>query len=161
MWNVNRLKVIGAIAVMMWANGAGAQQTSSASPRQVELAHRYIVAAHMDRTLDGTMRAMANLPADAKITTEQRQALVEVVTDVTVGMVGKMKARMEPIIAEIYSEAELEAMVTFYESPVGQSMIAKTPEMAARMAPVMQEIMPEMQKEMRAKLCAKIDCSAG
>ena len=163
MWDAKRLPIVTSIVVAMWASSAGAQQVSA---KQVALAHRYFLAAHMDRTMDGTLKTMipamlANIPETATITAEKKQVLGEVVTEVTSGMMSKILARMEPIMAEIYSETELEAMVTFYESPIGQSMIDKSPALAAKMAPMMQSIMSEMQTDLKVKLCErKVECPA-
>jgi hypothetical protein len=135
------------------------------SPRQIELAHRYIAAVHMDRTVDATMKAMlpgmlASLPKGDAIQAERQQVTVEVVSEVTRNMMSKMVVRMEPIIAETFTEKELEGLVNFYEGPIGQSLIAKSPQIAAKLTPLMKDLVPEMQGEIAAKLCMRIACTA-
>ena len=151
------------LAGALFASAALAQ--TAATPRQIELAHRYIAAVHMDKTMDATMKTMmpamlANLPKGDAAQTARQQVMVEVATEVTHNMMAKMVARMEPIIAETFTEKELSDLVAFYEGPSGQSLIAKTPQMAAKMAPLMRDLIPEMQAEMKTKLCARIDCTA-
>ncbi len=152
-----------ALAAALMASAAMAQPAPSA--RQIELAHRYIAAVHMDRTVDATMKAMlpgmlANLPKGDAIQAERQQVTVEVVTEVTRNMMAKMVSRMEPIIAETFTEKELEGLVAFYEGPTGQSLIAKSPQIAAKLTPLMKDLVPEMQGEIAAKLCMRIACTA-
>jgi len=158
------------VAAVLFATAAGAQPTpapaaAAAKPtaRQLELAHRYIQAIHMERTMDGVMKnvmpaMMAQMPKNPNMTDAQRQAISEVATEVTGKMMSKMMVQMEPIMAETFSEKELADLVTFYEGPTGQAVIAKTPLMSTRMMSVAIAQMPEMQAEMRAKICARIQC---
>jgi hypothetical protein len=158
------------LAATLFATTAFAQATAPAanspapSARQLELAHRYIQAVHMERTMDGVMKnvmpaMMAQMPKNPNMTDAQRQAIGEAAAEVTTHMMSKMMAQMEPIMAETFSEKELADLVAFYEGPTGQAVIARTPQMATRMMSVAIGQMPEMQAEMRAKICAKIDCS--
>lgn len=149
-------------AFVLLASGSA---SAAPSAKQLELAHRYIAAAHMDRTLDQTLKALmpamlASAPKNDKLSDKDRQMLVDVTMEVTRDMMGKMIARMEPVIADTFSEDELQGLVTFYESPTGQALIAKTPQLAAKMSPVMKDLIPETQAEMVQKICARMDCSA-
>jgi hypothetical protein len=66
--------------------------------------------------------------------------------------------RMKPRYAKLFTAEELDGMVAFYESPVGQSMLKKMPELVKRSMALGQnalnEIAPELkrlQKEAGAK----------
>jgi hypothetical protein len=148
---------------------AGALMATAAlaapTAKQTELAHRYIAAVHMDRTMDATMKAMmpsmlAAVPQGGAAQEARRKAVTEVLPDVMHDMMSKMMSRMEPIVAETFTELELADLVKFYESPTGQAVVDKTPQLAIRMAPMMRELMPEMTKDLMAKVCARADCSA-
>ena len=148
---------------------AGALMATAAlaapTAKQTELAHRYIAAVHMDRTMDATMKAMmptmlASIPPGGEAQEARRKAVTEVLPEVMHEMMGKMMARMEPIVAETFTEQELADLVKFYESPTGQAVVDKTPQLAMRMAPMMRELMPEMTKDLMAKVCAKSDCTS-
>ena len=148
---------------------AGALMATAAlaapTARQTELAHRYIAAVHMERTMDATMKAMmptmlAGIPQGSEVQEARRKAVMEVLPQVMSEMMSKMLARMEPIVAETFTEQELSDLVKFYESPTGQAVVDKTPQLAMRMAPVMRELMPEMTKELMAKVCARSDCTS-
>lgn len=149
------------LAVSLLATAAFAAPTA----KQVELAHRYIVATHMERTMDATMKAMmpgmlADIPKGTAAEEARRAAVMDAMPEVMGDMMRKMVVRLEPIVAETFTEQELADLVAFYEGPTGQSLIAKSPALAARMGPMMRELVPEMQAELKAKVCAKIDCSA-
>ena len=133
--------------------------------RQLELAHRYTLAIHMDRMMDGMMKnmmpaMMAQMTKDSNLTDAQRQAIAEASAEAAQEMLDRLMKDMEPVMAETFTEKELSDLVTFYEGPTGRAVIEKTPQMMAKLMPVMIAHMPQMQAEIRAKLCAKIDCKA-
>lgn len=152
------------LAATLFATAAAAQSAPAPTPRQLELAHRYIQAIHMERTMDGVMKTtmpamMAQMPKNPNMTDAQRQAIADVTAEVTSRMMSNVMAQMEPIMAETFSEKELADLVAFYEGPTGQAVIAKTPQMTTKLMSVAFAQMPAMQAEMRARICAKIDCS--
>ncbi|HEX5380089.1 MAG TPA: DUF2059 domain-containing protein [Phenylobacterium sp.] len=152
------------LSLVLVAGTAWADPAPAASARQLQLAHRYILAIHMDRTFQATMDALtpmllAQTPTAANLTPDQKKVMLDVAREVTSDMLDKVIKRMEPIMAETFTETELQGLITFYEGPIGQSLLAKQPQMAARMQPVMQEMMPEMRIQMMAKLCARLDCT--
>ena len=158
------------LAAALFATGAMAQTAPAASPppsaRQLELAHRYMAAAHMDKTMDAMMAQMkpmmmAAVPKDSKLSEADRQAIADISSDMSREMMSKILARMEPIMAETFTEKELTDLTNFYESPTGQSMINKMPVMMGKLLPTMAELMPQMQREMRTRICARIDCTGG
>jgi hypothetical protein len=70
----------------------------------------------------------------------------------------KLIARAIPIYAATYSGAELDAMLAFYESPIGQSVLEKTSSMSPKVAAVTRDLLPEVQAEMIRAMCAKMNC---
>ncbi len=140
------------------APAAPAPTASAANPAKLALAREAIAAMQADKMFDGMaaqMKQMATqfspLPADA--TPEQRQKAEELqgkILDLAMTEAKVMIGKMDAIYANVYSEAELQAMVSFFKSPEGQSMIAKQPQVAAQIMPLVQEmqqsLMPKMQK---------------
>jgi hypothetical protein len=149
--------VVG-LAAMFLASAASAQNTPSA--RQLELAQRYVAAIHMERTFDATMDAV--LPSlktsGGALPPEKQEAVLEAVRDVTKSMMADMTTRMAPLLAEVFTEKELEDLVAFYEGPTGRSMIDKSPLLAAKMAPMMRDLVPQMQVRMAERICKITDC---
>lgn len=153
-----RLGIVAGLAALAVAGSAGAQAAPTA--RQLELAQRYVAAMRMEKTMTATMDAMTpSLMASAgELPPEKRAMLVAAVRDVTQTMMATMSARMAPILAEVFTEKELEDVVAFYEGPSGRSMIDKSPQLAAKMAPVMQEIMPQVRAQMTERICKIAEC---
>ncbi len=62
----------------------------------------------------------------------------------------KLKVPIINIYAESFTAEELEAMIKFYESPVGKKLLEKQPEMQQKtmqlMQTIMMKLMPEMEK---------------
>jgi hypothetical protein len=123
---------------------------------KLALAQETIAAMKADKMFDSMaaqMRQMAassmTLPADT--TPENRQKAEELqgkMMDLTMGMLKGMMAKMGQVYADVYSEAELNAMKAFFTSSEGQSMLAKQPQIMTRIMPLVQE----MQREMMPKI---------
>lgn len=79
-------------------------------------------------------------------------------------MIGRMISRMmtdlEPVYAETFTVAELEAQIAFYRSPVGQDIAAKSMEIGMRQEAVMQTALMGLLTEFQSKFCAAFDCGA-
>lgn len=128
---------------------------------KLALAREAISAMKADRTLDsmsGMLRQVATqqaqLPATA--TPAQRaqfEAYMAKVMDLAMSEAKTMISKMDVAYAEVYSEAELKAIIAFFKSPEGESMMAKQPQVMARIMPLMQE----MQQSMGPKLQALIE----
>ncbi len=142
------------IAVLALSQAAFAQDNAA----KLALAREAISAMQADKMFDGLaaqMKQMASqysrLTADA--TPEQRQKAEELqgkVMDLSMSEAKALVSKMDAIYASVYSEAELKAMVAFFKSAEGQSMMAKQPQIMAQMMPLVQEmqqnLMPKLQK---------------
>jgi hypothetical protein len=71
----------------------------------------------------------------------------------------KMKEDFIQLYLSVYTEEELQALIKFYESPVGQKMIAKTPLLMQQTMAISQKhtanLMPKIQK-MVSELVAEL-----
>lgn len=154
----------GLLAAGVWlaiAGAASAQTTPTA--RQTELAQRYVTALQMEKTVGATMDAL--LPAmmgaaDDKLPTEARAEFTAIMRDVTREMIASLSTQMAPVLAETFTEKELEDVVAFYEGPSGRAFIEKTPVLSAKMAPIVRELMPQMQAKIVERLCRDGKCAA-
>ena len=153
---------------------AGMAQAAAASPAGAQvnptseaLVKRYLAAIHFEKLLDTMLGAMLPVMADSmvkehpEITPQQRQIVIDTVRDtMREKFVPRMIEKMTPIYAETFSQSELQAIVTFYESPAGRAITEKSPSMAPKSAEITRQLMPEMQREVAVRLCAKINCAA-
>jgi hypothetical protein len=93
----------------------------------------------------------AQLAPDATPETRQKaEELQNKIMDLTMSEAKAIISKMDGIYASIYTEAELKAMVAFFKSPEGESMMAKQPQIMAQMMPLItqmqQGLMPKIQK---------------
>ena len=147
------------LLLVAFATGAAAQQ----DPAKLALAREVIAAMHADRMFDamaGQMKQMyaRMVPVSPTATPEQQQKAEELqakIMDVTMTAAKGLVAKMDQVYAEVYSEAELNAMKAFFSSPEGQSMLAKQPQIMARVMPMAQE----MQRDIGPKVQKLIDDS--
>jgi hypothetical protein len=147
-------KILFLLSLCAFASGALAQDNAA----KQALAREAIAAMQVDKMLDnmaGQIRQMAmqraQLPPTA--TAEQRarfDVFMGRVTDLAMAEVKTMITRLDVIYAEVYTEAELKAIVSFFNTAEGKSMLAKQPQVMTRLMPLMQEMqaamLPKLQK---------------
>ena len=67
-----------------------------------------------------------------------------------------MKSMFVEIYAEVFTLEEIEGLITFYETPLGRTFIAKQPELTAatmhKMQGVMRDLLPKIQTEVQEAL---------
>lgn len=149
------------------AEPAPAAAPGQPSARALALAERYVAAIHMDQNFAKIMTPLGRMLMDefktqgVTVSPEFSKALQESMVESGTELMKEMLKRITPQIARIYTEDELQAMVDFYESPVGQSILAKTGQVTEASAAIMPDLMPAYQADMQRRLCTKIDCNSG
>ncbi len=125
---------------------------------KLALAREAISAMQADKMFDGMAAQMKQMAAQqtrlpASATAEQIKQAEELqgkILDLSMSEAKAMIGKMDAIYASVYSEAELKAMVAFFKSPEGQSMMSKQPQVMAQMMPLVQgmqqNLMPKIQK---------------
>ena len=113
---------------------------------------------HMDTMMDQLMSGVKkqvqqitqSMPGADQATPEQKKQIADFqqrVMDLVNQKIG-WKA-LEPdfitLYASTYTEEELDGIITFYKSPVGQKMMEKTPELMAKSTQIAQQKMSELQ----------------
>ena len=61
----------------------------------------------------------------------------------------KIKPEFVDLYAKAYTEEEVDGLLTFYKSPVGQSMLAKTPQLMQQSMAISQTHMQELQPKLK------------
>ena len=125
---------------------------------KLALAREAISAMQADRMFDnmsGMLKQIATqqaqLPASATPAQRQKfEAYMAKVMDLAMSEAKAMVSKMDVTYADIYSETELKAMIAFFKSPEGESMMAKQPQVMARIMPLMQEMQQSMGPKMQA-----------
>ena len=94
------------------------------------------------------------------MTGAERLAFDEVMAEVMQSTMTRMVDGMVAVYADIYTYEELAALVAFYESPVGRSIMEKAPLATPYIVELMNEIMPDMMRQMVDGMCDRMECTA-
>ena len=155
------------VAVCLSALLAGGPVRAEPSEAAMNLARRYVVAVRLETQMaammDNLMPALLDQSARRRgvtISGEYKAMFAKIASESAVAITPRMTEVMIPVVAETFSEAELQAAVDYYESPLGQAIIAKTPTFTAKVSPALTAIMPEMAADLEARLCREIGCEA-
>ncbi|MFA6102880.1 MAG: DUF2059 domain-containing protein [Victivallaceae bacterium] len=145
------------MALLAFVSAAIAVEPADAVKNR-ELAEKLLdtmkISAAMTRSLDMMKKMQLDIMSnrlkgkDLQNMEELNRAMMELVTRELSWE--KLKAPIVNIYAESFTAEELDAMVKFYESPIGKKLMDKQPEMQQKTMKLMQSIMmkllPEMEK---------------
>ena len=149
------------------ALAAEAPQTAATAPtvRQLELTRRYIELTMSDQ-FEGALRQMivdqtATDPTMRDLPEEDRAFVVDLTTELTADMIPRMLDEMVPVYARAFTEAELEALIAFYDTEMGRSILNKTVEAMPEATRAAMTVMPQMFDKMAARICQRYGCEPG
>ncbi len=158
--------VSGAMLIAMPAICQAQAAEPAPSAEKVALVKRYFNAIHFEQLMTGivnqiTPAMMAQVrKSHPELTDTEFKAATDAITESTGDFIKKMTDASIPVYADIFTVEELTKMDEFYETPVGQSIMAKVPEASQKLMPTVMALMPDFQADVQKRLCAKIDCSA-
>ena len=153
--------LLAIVAVISLATPTLAQTQDSGREARLALAERVIAAAQADQLAQQALAISdAFTPDDmAGLNARERAAMVEVRDEVTRNMMARMTDGMLELFADLYTQEELEAMVAFYESPVGRSITAKSMQATPQIIELTRSLLPDMARDMANGLCDRLDCT--
>lgn len=134
------------------------------SAHQMALSRRYVELAQSEQLEDairGIIMTQASTDPDTRgLPDEDRRFLIDLSTELTADLLPEMLDRLVPVYARGYSEEELSALIAFYETDMGQSIIDKTYAMMPETNQAMMAVMPQMMDKMAVRICARYGCEA-
>jgi len=139
--------------------------TAQADAENVALVERYFAAVKIDQMMKGLLKSLIPVMVEEEsrsidgLTPEQAAAVTSATEDAAADWFPSYFDRMAQVYARVFTHDELQAMVSFYESPVGQSITAKSSSLAPIATQVMQEGLPEFKAAIAKRLCERIDCT--
>jgi hypothetical protein len=155
-----RFATFGLIALLFTAP-TFAQDTSP----EREAAERLVELFQLDKTFDtmmtqvtqGSLQMIDSMEGDAATKAQAKAGMQESFDVVFEEFTWeRVKPLFTDIYAEVFTTEELEGLIAFYESPIGQKFIAKQPELAAasmrHMQGLMQEMMPKIQEKVKEEM---------
>jgi Uncharacterized protein conserved in bacteria (DUF2059). len=140
-----------------------AQQDGSDAHR-LALSRRYVELMQGDQ-LTQHMRTMieTSVAGDADsqgMSAEDHAFMLDLTTDLVTDLVPQMLDRMVPVIAQTFTAEELQALVGFYDNPVGQEILRKSYVMAPQMNEAVMALMPQLFDKMALRICDHYGCDA-
>jgi hypothetical protein len=133
--------------------------------RKVALLNRYFKAMHFDEMM--AMMSKSMVPAMLEEMRKQQPKMSDADTKIAIDAVTESMAELTPVLitetskayADVFSEDELLQIVTFYEGPVGQNLVEKSPALMAKTGDLMRVLIPQMQARVAEKMCQKTNCT--
>jgi len=132
------------------------------SAKKRELARRMFDAMHFAEMVDKMMESMDPFMAMGEsqaLSANDNRLLRESVREAMSEAMPDYIEALTDIYAEAFTEEELEAMVTFYESPIGQSVLKKSNELGPQVTEAIMELMPDILLGTMERFCGKTNCS--
>lgn len=155
------------IALMFAGVVFASPMTANAAPPRDEAAVRLDLSRRFIEAIQGEQMAaslgqMANSfrPPQAGLSAEEAAAVDRAMIVAMEQGLPRMFDAVAPVYAEIFTLEELTALVSFYESEVGRSLMAKSAAATPRMTEVVMAAMPEVMREMADGMCKELSCSA-
>jgi hypothetical protein len=155
-----------AVVVLCATGPALAQATATASPtpETLTLARRYIVAVGLEGTMVAAMDTVIPIMVESMekrigtLPPGAQAVLQETAVEAARAVMPMLVDRMTPVVASTFTQPELEAAVSYYESPMGKAVVTKTKAFSEAMLPIQRQMAPAFQEEFQKRLCVKIGC---
>lgn len=133
------------------------------SARQLSLSRRYVELMQSEQ-MEATVRALVAGQAEMSgagrdLPAEDRQYLIDLSTELAREMVPQMMDRLVPVYADAFTEEELSALISFYDTEIGRSIVEKTYASLPEANEAMMSVMPQMMEKMIARVCARYGCN--
>lgn len=156
-----RLIAIFAVLIAFSAGPALAQDAPDAARQhQLELAGRYLQLTQGADTAKLIREQIEEGYGEAELPADQRAWLTDQMTSMFEEALSAAIVEMRDDVADTFTTAELEAAVTFYDTPRGRSIARKDLEMSAAMQQVMMPHLLTRITTMSEKFCQRFDCAA-
>lgn len=156
------LAVAIGLAAPSFATPAVAQQASASETAAKEaLVRRYFAVAQLEKITNGMLEAMIEpMLAQSRIPEDKHDLFRQTMQETFAAVMPQMMEAYVVQYTEAFTLEELQQLVAFYESPVGQSIMTKTVLLSREAGAMMERFQPIMHREMMTRLCARIDCGA-
>lgn len=138
------------------------QAATAPSARQLTLTRRYIDLMMSDQFEDAIREMIGDETGrDSTLPEEDRRFLVELTTELATDLIPQMINEMIPVYAAAFTEAELEALIAFYDTDMGRSIAAKNVQVMPEANRAVMSVMPQLLDKMAARMCQHYGCEPG
>lgn len=134
------------------------------SVRQMELSRRYLDLMFTDQ-FESVIHQMLGeqMSSDAAmqdVPAEDRQFLISLTSELVTDMVPLMITEMVPVYASLFTEEELQALIDFFDSPMGRVIAAKNVQVMPEANRAVMAVVPQMLEKMATRMCQHYGCTA-
>jgi len=157
----------GAALAPSQAQAREAPQAATAAPsaRQLALTRRYLDLTMTDQ-FETAIRQMiidqaAMDPSTRDLPEDDRRFMVDLAAELTTDMIPQMIEAMIPVYARTFTEAELEAMLAFYDTELGRTILEKTMIAMPEANRAAMTVIPQLIDKMAARMCQHYGCEPG
>ena len=155
------LTILGVAAMMtLGAHGAAAAQDAG-RPQRLQLAERFVqlsMGSELDRLLrDMVEQQLAQAP---DMDPAQREWMRANMPTLTREFLDDLAGDLAAVYADDFTVEELEALIRFYDSPMGQSIATKQFELGTRSQEILMGSLVRFLQKLEAKFCAEFECEA-
>jgi len=156
------MRILTALALCLGLfMAAPAMAQDSGAARRLHLAEQYIELALGENVTTLVAQIIEeDLAAAPEMSDRERQWMRANMPPMLIEAIDRMARDMAPIYAESFTIEELEALVEFYSTPLGQSVAAKEFELGARVDELLGAAMVQFFQTFQAKYCAEFECDA-
>ncbi len=165
--------ITAALIMLSVATQGLAQQAATAlpvanpTPRALQLSHQYLDLLQMPQRMDTMMSSMVpqmlnsmSQSTGGQVNPALRDIMTTAARESTATAMPDMMERMAQLYARVLTEEELDALVTFYSSPAGRSVLNKTAQTQAVVNEAMSDMSPRLSADMFYRLCKATKCPA-
>jgi hypothetical protein len=137
---------------------AAATAAPAVSAERLALAERVFKALRVEDNYRTAMQSVSGmmkkiLPANTVLTDKDKALMASSMVRGGNAIWPQYRARAVVIYAETFDEDQLRAILAFYESPAGQTFIAKSMELSPKLSAAMTELSPLMIRAMTDEYC--------
>lgn len=153
------IAIVAAILAITAAPAFAQEAPDAARQAQLERADRYLELAQGTGMAKLVRQQLEEFYAGDAFPEDQRVWLTDSMIAVYEDVMALVITEMRDEVADRFTAAELDALVAFYDTPTGRSIIHKEAEMSVAME---QAMMPHLMTRMATvseKFCARFDCS--
>ncbi|MBX9575383.1 MAG: DUF2059 domain-containing protein [Caulobacteraceae bacterium] len=145
------------LTLSLGATAAWAQDGDRA--RRLELATRFVdlsMGEELPKLVDQIIEE--ELAANPDMPQEERDWMRRNMPALTMTMIEDIGSQLGPVYADAFTVPELEALVAFYETPLGRSIATKQFEIGARSQEILAGALGRFFERLVTKYCQEFDC---
>ena len=153
--------ITGLCAALALLGAPLAAQARDEATERLDLAHRFVALMQAEDMGEALGQSLGGLfPSIEDLPPAEARAVEETMSEMMQDYMPALFKAMAPVYADIFTLEELRALVAFYESDVGRSMVRKSYEAMPRITAVSQDVLPAVLSRAMDRLCDRLECSA-